>query len=1214
MEHVINLRIQFKKAVEDFKESMSSAGEQMQDFTKAAQENVEASTKIQETWKTALQEFDLTHPVQSLQRLAKALYNTVPALAVLTPLVLGLRSAWQSSVGLQSQMVETLNQVSEASTYAADSMERLTIGERVTRSLRDIHDAALASLSGLEETANVYSSLAMQRVEPNDLKALTTVALQASKALGTSSDQMADLVGHLSRVGEFSEENVRTMAEEFAHVQDMVGLTNEELSNVIELTKQITTQLSAFGASAETITEISSAASRTTAVFKELGFGAQRGAEIINQLFDPSRLQENAFMINRMGIGMKNYIDVMHGGRIEQEQLTEGLVRAAQDLEKMRQQGAHFMALEARAQRMGFNNAREALQLAQRGPEILERMNSKTFDQQQKLQEQAAEGMSQLNRIWKTTKNIFLSVFGDIFSGLMGNVTNSMKSLNEYLMSSMPRIKDALSDFFKTIVEYLAGVDWKSLIDKIINFFSNLGSWIGDAVKWVGELGGKLENVVKWGKRIGIALGGFVILKTLLPIFSAASGAIGGLLGKLKGISSVGSSAAQSLTSLKSAAVGGLTFFLQMAGVAAVIASLGWALNKVADAGLKFNKVDWSSMAKAGVAMAGLTAATVGLATAATALANPVTIAGLAALAGVMLSMGKATEMVGTGVQKMGEGFASFSEHMSSMTEGFKKLVGMSSAINDAFTKITPVLRKTALALQEPLESVVPNLDKMAGAIMEVVTAANKIDPQKLGQLGQAVQSEDVAGFKRLGEAMSGMVSKFNVLRTGDLKEKAEAVSILSESLKKLSVAVWVLGETKNVESAISGVGDLIKTMMESFKGGFTVVLGNVKGIGTAFAEMSKGIERISKLDMSNLGDKLVNISAGIKSIVSAMTAHMGVDIGMGGRGGKGYFQQLGEGFKQMAIGIWALGETDLKKVAANIAELNEPVNSILMTLGGSKGYVEGIQATSEGFGKVTESIADFADIKANKLRSISRMLRDSKSTITSWITAIGEAGANRYKDLKNVGEAFEIVAQSLAKLAGIAGLGGLGERLENMKSAISSVLGALSESTTKTGGLFSLFTGDFNLKNTADSLFTLSEALVQFSNLGRISSIMSAVSQGIDEITGSLQRYDAMIQKTQGDVASRFASFIRNINQAGPIQIQTEEIEPRRGTMTETTTGRGATSTNTIATTIQTAFRAEVNRIVDSINRMNTAAQERHDERILVLDAVRKNTKNRVR
>lgn len=1157
MEHVINLRIQFKKAVEDFKEGMSSAGEQMEEFTKSAQQNVEAATKVQENWKTAIQEFDLTHPIQSLQRLAKSLYHTFPAIAGLTPLIWGMKSAWDSTVGLQSQMVETLNQVSEASTYAAESMQRLTIGERVTRSLHDIHDAALASLSGLEETANVYSSLAMQRVEPNDLKALTTVALQASKALGTSSDQMADLVGHLSRVGEFSEENVRTMAREFAHVQDMVGLTNEELSNVIELTKQITTQLSAFGASAETITEISSAASRTTAVFKELGFGAQRGAEIINQLFDPSRLQENAFMINRMGIGMKNYIDIMHGGRVEQEQLTEGLVKAAQDLEKMRQQGAHFMALEARAQRMGFNNAREALQLAQRGPEILERMNSETFSQQQKLQEQAAEGMSQLNRIWKTTKNMFLSVFGDVFSGLMGNLTNTMKSFNEYLMSNMPRIKQALADFFKTAIDYLAGVDWKSLMDKIISFFSNLGSWIGDAVEWVGELGGKLENVVKWGKRIGIALGGLFLLKTLLPVFSAASGAIGGLLGKLKGLGSVGSSAAQSLTSLKGAALGGLTMFLQMAGVAAVIASLAWSINKVAEAGLKFNEVDWSSMTKAGLAIAGLTAATVGLASVATALANPVTIAGLAALAGVMLSMGKATEMVGTGVQKMGEGFSSFSEHMTSMTEGFKKLVGMSSAINDAFTKITPVLRKTALALQEPLESVAPNLDKMAGAIMEVVKAANQLNPQKLGQLGQAIQTEDVAGFRRLGEAMSEMVSKFNVLRTGDLKEKAEAVSILSESLKKLSVAVWVLGETQNVESAISGVGQLVKTVMESFKGGFTVVLGNVKGIGTAFAEMSKGIERVSKLDMSDLGDKLVDISAGIKSIVGAMTAHMGVDIGMGGRGGKGYFQQLGEGFKQMAIGIWALGEANLGIVAENISKLNKPLNSILMTLSGSKGTAGGIKATVDGFRSVTKT---------------------------------------------------------LNRLSAVPNLETLPSKLKGLRTALDSIVGVLAANTEKTGGLFNMFTGDTDIKRTAGSILTLSEAMMRFSNLSGISSTMSAVAQGIDEITGSLQRYDAMIQKTQGDVASRFASFVRNINQAGPIQVQTEEIEPRRGTMTETTTGHGATDTNTIASTIQMAFRSEVNRIVDSINRMNNAAQERHIERVAILDSVRKNTKSRVR
>jgi hypothetical protein len=848
MEHILKIKLQFEELGSEATSNLDTASEQVSDtlkkgYERAAKGGGEAMIQGMTDLKKAWEEFDWSHPIQSMKNLFSGaidwLKNRFGIIGGIIAGVLGLFIAgWKAIAKGQSDVLKAFSMLRTDLTYFDQELQEFvsygeTIGDKVGRALREVAEVSQITGEAMGDVAARFAQIAQARVPIQDVQALTKASFLGAKALGANVDEMTEMVSQLSVMGRLTATEIAGptgIIQTFSSVQDAVGLTEKEMAGLIETTTQLTRQMGALGASGEAITAIATAAAKLTGLFGQLGLGAERAGEILNKVFDPSMLGENAYLVRQMGFSMNEYLDMLAGGEVDQRKLTEGLITASKEIMNMQSQGASIVAMNQRAQMMGFRNASEALRLAKEGPAILADMDEAIRRGDVEYAQRAAEGMAELSGVLERLKNRFMAFFGRLAAPLIGKFTDVVAALEARFVAN----EKVIGQFFDKMVE--------GIITFIENF--DINKVIGAFQTFMGVLRGLAKHMKIILPIAGALVAVFTGFKVLGPVISGMkqlSGVFGGLTKSIKGVAGAGGAASKA-----GGAVSGLMKILTKAALGvAILIGLAGAIWILAQALKVFtNDVDWKGMLKAGVALVVLAGAMFGLGLLFATPIGAMAIAGAGAFAVVLLILASALWIFG-------------------------------KAIGVIIKALDPELIKNLAAIGSP--ELAEGLGLVGKAIMNFVKQFKLLQLLKapfLIALGMAIK-EFAVGLWVLGEikniddatrAMGQLSGAVQGLAKGRFKrnvaEVGEAIKYLSDAminLSKIKPEIFA-GLSAGMLAATEGIEEWASIMAErAERGGLVGFFGGKRDLGQ-LAESLKALA-IGMWVLAEAGDKLGSIS-----------------------------------------------------------------------------------------------------------------------------------------------------------------------------------------------------------------------------------------------------------------------------------------------------------------------------------------------------------------
>lgn len=1076
-EYVLRVRIEFGDAVKRLKDTVKDASSEIDSFKKeiaesymTAKKGGDASIATITRFKESLKDFDITRPIRSSMEIIRSSIDTIMERSgVLGKAIIGLGGAFLGFFAnisrFQDEIVNTFSQLSAWFKNADGTIARLDMGARVERALNQITKVAFKTSTSLREVVSVYTQLALTRVPYSDLEKLSEVTVLASNAMGIASETMAGLIGNLRVIGGVGVKNIEDIVSNFAAVQDVVGLTNAELTDVIDTVEQLTLQVTGLGATSKQIANLAKETARLSGLFGELGLKAQRGTDIIKNLMDPTRTRENLFLLQKMGLTFAD-IQRLQAGQMGERELTEGMVRAAK---RFREMTSGMMPIQAAriAQLYGMS-MQELNRLADKGDEILAKMDSVQARSEQVLRERAAEGMAQFNKAMER----FISVIQYVFSGpavkLIGFLTDKLEKLNDWWLANSETIEKKVAAVF---------------ID------------LGKAVSFV------IDNF----KTIAIVIGGFFAIKTVLPLFVMLGSAISLISDKIKMLSVFTKTTTTSTTSLASAIKTSTPIFLSLAGVGAVFLSLGAAIKLVASAVKDLANSDWDSIAKAGVILGGLLVAVGGITAAAVAFSAAITPAlpAIGAISLAFIGLAYAVNLVTTGVKNMGEGVKTGVDSLKDLSENAlsigKGIISLGVSIKEFVGMMSPLSRE--------LENVSPRFLELSVGVKNISEAISTVDAKNIKTLSESIDEKTVVTFEKLGESIAAMNKAAGDLNLGFLEAQSKALESIGKGAKELSIAVWVLGKTANSTEAISNISLMVKEIISSFKN-LPLIMGDVEKLAIAFKEITIAIgefksTKIDPKEFENINKGLLITSSGLESWFKSFNSLKKVAPN---------FNILGEGFKQISIGIWVLGKTDFKNIGKNIEDLVKPINSLLFSIGSNSIENKNI---ADSFKDIIESIKGFSTINSETLDNISKSILTMGDSVSSWIRSIGEASGTFFKDVIKTATAFDMTTKSISSMGRSNEIASIAESISIMGSSIALWLRSIGDASRLNFG---------NVINTAKAFSIITKSIKDMFNVSGGSPL--EVAKSINDIRASITDWLVALSKN--------ATYIANVEGLG--------------------------------------------------------------------------------
>jgi len=369
----------------------------------------------------------------SFNNIPKQVEKTNGLLSKMGSTLLGIFAKGAGMLSLAGIVEDTLNIDKNLSRLAARTSKA---GENVGI----IKDAtfSIARNTGLsaENAAELVSQLKGFKIADNDLKSLGTSVTNFSKATGVSSETVAQLSGNMVRWGKMSVQQTETVLASMGQAQKVFNLTEGELAAMGDSIQLNTKRLRLMGKSGLEIQAMQKGVVKLAGAFAAIGIEAGKSNQMITDLLDPSKIEDNALMYAKLGVSIS---DVM-----------QGTVDVAGLAPKFKQLGQEIkgggMAGVALAKQLNLS-VEEAKQLADIDTSKFEEAMRKTGND-------AGKALKLLNENGKGAGEII----GDTWE-------NIRTTLIETLSTAMPLIK-VLAVKFKEIVDWLS----KGASDLLKNF------------------------------------------------------------------------------------------------------------------------------------------------------------------------------------------------------------------------------------------------------------------------------------------------------------------------------------------------------------------------------------------------------------------------------------------------------------------------------------------------------------------------------------------------------------------------------------------------------------------------------------------------------------------------------------------------------------------------------------------------------------------------
>lgn len=315
--------------------------------------------------------------------------------------------------------------------------------------MADIKKSAWEAGASIEDMAAVYEGLAAYHIPVKDLKGLADMSFMAAKGLGLGRDAATQLVAELKHVGRLSGREIKGILNQFATLQQYVGLSAAETQALAKGIIETTRRLKSMGATAALITRYAKETNKLAAMFVKVGLDAQEAANWVSRLFDPDQLENNIVLYSKLGMSIDQAMAIMQGAGEIPADMAGKFVDIAKQVTAM---GPIAGKAYAETMGMSYKMAQQLGSLTRDQVEEVNRVMGKGGDEAGKqLEEQRKKQQETLKEQLEMTRNKMAIMWMETLAPMLNFLKEALGAIQQIMADLMPVVK-VISSFIGSIM------------------------------------------------------------------------------------------------------------------------------------------------------------------------------------------------------------------------------------------------------------------------------------------------------------------------------------------------------------------------------------------------------------------------------------------------------------------------------------------------------------------------------------------------------------------------------------------------------------------------------------------------------------------------------------------------------------------------------------------------------------------------------------------
>lgn len=282
----------------------------MADFTKAVEKNNKAFLKTETSTKNIAE--DINNAQKSLKDGQKNLTGTQKAVAAIKESMADIATSVTgigkilgagAIAGFFTNLVKDSIKLDNQMTKLAMQMGKGRGGiKELKGSVNGLQKEFGASY---EEARDLVTTLAEAKYVGNIKDAAAAINL-FSRATGASAESALQLTDTLSKGAGMSDKAIAAMYAGMTKVQQKVGISHAGMEALTSTIKDAATSMVAMGKSAADIQKVTNNMTALVGALEKVGISAQESTQILDNLLDPDRIEDNILLYSQLGISMED--------------------------------------------------------------------------------------------------------------------------------------------------------------------------------------------------------------------------------------------------------------------------------------------------------------------------------------------------------------------------------------------------------------------------------------------------------------------------------------------------------------------------------------------------------------------------------------------------------------------------------------------------------------------------------------------------------------------------------------------------------------------------------------------------------------------------------------------------------------------------------------------------------------------------------------------
>jgi ABC-type transporter Mla subunit MlaD len=462
--NTVDLHLNIQNALQ---ENLKQNNEQMSSFNDKMQQAEGVSQKVSQRMQGVGQK--LKGATQQMSRFGNVLQRVVPAFGV----IFG-----------GGFIVDTVKEAMELNQTMADVAYQMGMGAQGARQLEQAtYGVVQATGLATDKAQELVSSIAQLHVGVENIEALATTASRFSEITGVSADSTARLTGELMRTGRMGAEATQQIMAGMASVQRTVGMSASEMQQLTETIQETTKLLNQMNKTAGEIEDFNKGVVQLSGAFASAGVQADKANQFINELLDPSKVEQNAFLYSKLGVSMEEAFS----GDVAPEKLIPRFKQLGQEMQNMSGPAAASMA---ESLGMPLQTLRQMGEIDMEDTQEMMRMMNEEGKSMQEAMAAMQEGQERAGRSFEDAINRlkgsiqpliskflipFINKFADMIENLnVSAVVDKLQSGFQFVMQNVSRI----TRFLKPSIFIAGAVALLAIIGKIRKKFYTMATGV----------------------------------------------------------------------------------------------------------------------------------------------------------------------------------------------------------------------------------------------------------------------------------------------------------------------------------------------------------------------------------------------------------------------------------------------------------------------------------------------------------------------------------------------------------------------------------------------------------------------------------------------------------------------------------------------------------------------------------------------------------------